>query len=1012
MKYLYLSVLAVMLALSSSVSAQETEALLDLTDRTTFDNCTQTSLKYDHDSYSAWTFNNYGKYPYMYNYNITEPYYSDYLISPELTLKANTLYRIEMSPAAYNSSKTTSLTVGVGQGSDVSTYTVLGKFDNIPYASKANAEQKTVEFHVDADGQYKIYFLGETNGMYLYNTKVVEIGSSNVPAAVTDLAVMPASDGSASATVAFTLPSATISGHPLDGTVKYRIYRDGGETAVKAGRGDAGEYVTYTDNAAPTGNVTYAVEVEHDGNVSSRASVSTYVGKETPSPVAELKVSKAENTYSLSWTAPTKGVHGALIDPSALTYKISRIVDGEPTVIADACTATTYTDNYASTDLHSLQYAVVAMMNGESSEEAKSGTYNVGYVTLPFSDSFAGASFGKMWTAETISGRFNWTAVASTSTQKPIVAEAYDHDGGFAFYNSWSATRGSSARLATAPIKNIAGSAPIIEFHVFRTTGNDQIKIQVSCDDGEWTDVPDAVVTLKGTPLDWEKVSFPIGSAITEGCNTFRVALVAVSNYNQNTVIDKVRIFVPADKDLESASPIAPASVYSGNDIDLTFSINNNSAKAVSASDYSYELVTDYPTAVTLPATVDIPAFGSAEVKVKVPVSAIEAKAANAYSFALKVNYEGDENLANNTSAAAVVNVNFVEEAAPSHPSASRLADGSVEVKWNAAGVTHTPVNVGTSFEGYDNDYAGPFDGFTSLDLDEAAGENYYMASGSAFKVINKPSTPKGADGNNVIGLTLGANKQQNDWLISPALDCKEGATMNLSFLVATRKFTSSSYYYTMEILYSTDDEFDAANPLATFTHKVQTLTSSLTYGQFINSETFVPISITGIPAEAKRVAIHFISKIAYTSALWLDNVRITEANANPLMGYNVYEDGVRRVNTEVIAPEQTSFVVTDATDPNAQYFITAVYASGESLPTEPTGAIVSGITDLDANNGGVSVKATAEGIVVEGADQAAVFDLQGRIVAYAHSGSAVSLAPGVYVVKAGRLAYKVVVRK
>ncbi len=999
-----------MLALSSSVSAQETEALLDLSDRTTFDNCTQTSLKYDHDSYSAWTFNNYGKYPYMYNYNITEPYYSDYLISPELTLKANTLYRIEMSPAAYNSSKTTSLTVGVGQGSDVSTYTVLGKFDNIPYASKANAEQKTVEFHVDADGQYKIYFLGETNGMYLYNTKVVEIGSSNVPAAVTDLTVMPASDGSASATVAFTLPATTISGHPLDGTVKYRIYRDGGETAVKAGRGDAGEYVTFTDNAAPTGTVTYAVEVEHDGNVSDRVSASTYVGKETPNPVADLSVSKAENTFTLSWTAPTTGVHGALIDPSALTYKVSRIVDGEATVLDAAHAGTTYTDNYTSTDLHALQYSVVAVLGGENSAEATSNTFNVGYLTLPFSDSFAGASFGKKWTAETISGRYNWTAVASTSSQKPIVAESYDQDGGFAFYNSWSATRGSSARLATAPIKNIAGSAPIIEFYVFRTTGNDQIKVQVSCDDGEWTDVPDAVVTLKGTPLDWEKVSFPIGSAIAEGCNTFRVGLLALSNYNQNTVLDKVRIFVPAEKDLEASEPIAPASVYSGNDINLTFPITNNSGKAVAASDYSYELVTDYPAAVALPATVEIPAFGSAEVNVTVPVSAIEAKAASAYSFALKVNYEGDENPANNTSAAAVVNVGFVEEAAPSHPSAARLADGSVEVKWDAAGVAHTPVNVGTSFEGYEDDYTGPFDGFTSLDLDEAPGDNYYMASGSAFKVINKPSTPKGADGNNVIGLTLGANKQQDDWLISPTLNCKEGATMDLSFLVATRKFSSSSYYYTMEILYSTDDEFDASNPLAAFTHKVQTLTSSFSYGQFINSETFVPISITGIPAEAKRVAIHFISKIAYTSALWIDNVRITEANANPLVGYNVYEDGVGRVNSEVIAPEQTSFVVTDATNAGAQYFITAVYASGESLPTEPTGAIVSAVDDLNVA-GGVSVKATADGLVVEGTDQAAVYDLQGRVVAYARENTPVSLAPGVYVVKADRFAYKVVVR-
>lgn len=55
------------MSLSVGASAQTTEAVLDLTDRTTFDNCTQTSIKYDHNEYNAWTFNNYGKYPYMYN---------------------------------------------------------------------------------------------------------------------------------------------------------------------------------------------------------------------------------------------------------------------------------------------------------------------------------------------------------------------------------------------------------------------------------------------------------------------------------------------------------------------------------------------------------------------------------------------------------------------------------------------------------------------------------------------------------------------------------------------------------------------------------------------------------------------------------------------------------------------------------------------------------------------------------------------------------------------------------
>ncbi len=1011
MKSLYITVLSAAMALSISASAQSTDAVLDLTDRATFDKCTQTSLKYDREDYSAWTFNNYGKYPYMYNYNINEPYYSDYLVTPELSLKAYTLYRVEVSPAAYNSRKTTSLTIGLGQGDDLEKYAVLARFDDLAYASKTSVTQKTVEFHVEADGQYKLYFLGETNGMYLYDTKIIEVGSSNVPLAVDGLTLMPASDGSASVTVSFTLPSATISGQPIDGTVKYKIYRGDDETAIKSGRGTAGETISYTDNSCGEGTVTYSVTAESDGNISDRVSASTYVGKETPNAVTDLAVAGSEGVYTLSWKAPATGVHGAIIDPEALTYRVTRIVDGVSTVVAEACTATTYIDKYTSDDLQSVQYAVAAVLNGETSEEVKTKTLVEGSLSLPFADSFAGASFGKIWTAEIVSGSINWKAVASADAQRPLVSESIDQDGGFAFYNSWNATRGSSARLASAPIKYVEGAAPIIEFYAYRTSGNDQVKVQVSCDNGDWTDVPDALITLKATTQDWEKFEFPLTSAIADGCKTFRVAFVALSAYGQNTVIDKVRVFIPADKDLEVSSVVAPTSVLSGNNIDLSYTVSNNSAKAVNAADYALELVTDYPTAIALPATVDLPAFGSTAVNLTIPVTAIETQAADAYSFALKVVYDGDEKPENNISAASEVAVAFVEEAAPTNPDAKQLTDGSIEVTWDAAGDGHTPLSVSTSFEGHEEGFTGPFDGFTALDLDEATGENYYMASGSAFSVINKPSIPKGRDGDNVIGLTLGANKQQDDWLISPVLDCKAGATMDLDFLIATRKFTTSSYYYTIEILYSTEADYDAANPSAAFTNSVQKLQSSLTYGQFINSETFVPISITGIPSEAKRIAIHFISKISYTSAMWIDNVRISETVANPLIGYNVYENGVGRVNTETVSAETTSFNIPETSIVNRRYFITAVYSTGESQPTALT-PYFSAVNDIAGGSEDVAVAVTSEGVVVSGADNAVVYDLQGRIAAYAPQGIAVRLARGMYVVKAGSETRKIVVGK
>ena len=999
-----------MLATLAGISAQDAAALLDLTDRDTFNECTQFSERYDHDDCQAWYFDNTSKALVMYSSDITEPYYSDYLLSPAVTLQAGVLYRIEVSPAAYFRGKTSNLTIGVGQGSNMSAYTVAGTFSDVPYATADAVEARTVEFSVPADGDYQIYFLGEGNALRLYNTMMVNAGASEVPAPVSDLTLMPAVDGSTSVEIAFTLPMTTVSGNALDGTVKYRIYRGDNETPIRSSRGNPGDYVTYTDNAAIEGTATYSVETECNGNISSRASQSTFVGKETPNAVTNLKATKtASDQFTLTWTAPDKGVHGALIDPSALTYVVTRVVDGVETVAADACTATTFTDTYASDGVQTLSYKVAAVLNGVSSAQAEAGSFTVGSLKLPFADSFAGASFGKVWTAETISGTYNWEAKESYTEQNPKVSESFDKDGGFAFYNAFSATTGQSARLYTAPIQYEAGSQPLAEFYAYQYRGRDILKLQVSCDDGSWTDVEGSEITMNQSPVGWTMYQFPIASAIADGCSTYRLAFVVESQYGFNVFVDKVRVFVPAQKDLEASSPIAPASVVSGNDLNLSFTLTNNGISDVNAADYTLSLVTDYPSAVTLPDNVDLPALGSTTVNVTIPVTAAEAKEADSYSFALKVDFAGDENPDNNTSDAAEVAMQFVNKTSPSDPHAIQLSDNSIQLTWEPAGETVEPVDVGTSFEGFDTGFTGPFDGFTSIDLDEAAGDSYYLASGSAFNIINNPSTPRNADGKGVIGLTLRGNAQQNDWLISPKLDCQEGSTMTLSFLIAMRKFSTSQSYYTFEVLYATTD-YDPADPAAAFINRVTTKQSSLSYGDFIMQENFQQMTIGGIPANAKYVAIHFISKISYSSALWIDKIRIQEYIGDNFLGYNVYEDGVGRVNDNVISASVNELNIPDKSLIERRYYVTAVYDSGETAPSELSNHVTATVGNAAATT--LTIRPTAEGIAIAGTNGAEVtaYDLQGRAVAATSSDTTLRLAPGIYIVKAGAETRKVAV--
>lgn len=972
-------------AVTSPVAAQSTDPIYDLTERDTFNSCTQFSLDYDHDSYDVWAFSNYDSCPVMYNYNLTEPYYSDYLLTGDIALESGCLYRMVTAPAAYTNEKTGNLTIAIGQGNSMSAYTVLEKYEDFPYAKSADAEEREFTFSVAESGNYKIYFLGKGNAIKLCKTKIYKEGTSAVPMGVSDLQVLPATDGSAEATVMFTMPSSTISGQIIDGQLKYSIYRNDEETAIKNGRANAGESVSYTDTNVEIGMVTYKVVVISGEETSAPVAVSTYVGPETPEAVTGLTMNQTGNVFSLSWTAPQKGIHGALLNPELLSYNVYRIVDGTPEVIANNLTATTYSDTYVSSELHVVSYSVTAVFNNVESEEVKTSSVTVGSLALPFADSFAGASFAGGWTTEIVSGSgvYNWQAVATNPqpSQSPKVTEAYDGDGGFAFFNSWSAQAVNQARLITPPLRHSATDNPVVEFYLCHSANaKDGVKIQISADGGEWIDLPNALAPVKGETLVWEKYSFPIADIIPEGTSSYRVALLTDNQYGHNIVVDKVRVFSLMNHDLEATLLTAPEAVMAGNNINLSFSVVNNGASDVASDGYSMEMVSDFPVDVELPATVAIPSLGAATYNVTLPLTAAEAREAESYSFALKVNYAGDENESNNLSATAEVATAFSEKDAPSDPRIEKMADGSLSLSWTHAGdPTYVPVNESTSFEDFEDGFTGPFDGFVSLDLDGKDGGTYYSASGSAFKVIKSNSYPSGRNGSSCIGLSLAANAQQNDWLISPELNCPAGSTMNLSFLIGVRKFSSSSYYYNFEVVYSTE-EYDPENPTETFSHVIAKKTSSTSYGDFLMNESLYKMTFSDIPAEAKYVALHFTTKMSLASALWLDDIHITENIEQPLLGYHVYEHGVSRVNEEIIPSTDNSYLVPSMNpalraanrDEDRKFFVTAVYPEGESQPTVLT-SIETGVAEIEAATGeavyydlqGVRVAVPSQGIYI-----------------------------------------------
>ena len=361
------------LASALPLSAQTETMMFDLRKNESYERCSQTCLKYDRydpdydTTDEAWTWRS--SYPAMNYYGITNGYYDDYLVTPDLDLEEGTLYCIHLSPAAESAYVTQQpgLVVWLGQGNNVASYTELKAYDGIVNSTQSEAEALTINFNVETAGKYRIAFEGLKYKLYLYDTYIVSLGTSAAPAEAVNLTVYPDADGAAKAEVVFTMPSATTSGMGLTDELRYTIYR--GEEAAKSGRAMPGEEVRWIDEAVAEGGVTYSVEVSAGDEVSERVSVTTFVGEETPLSVENVLLTSKGSEHVVEWSAPTVGVHGAMLDPAKLKYAVVRIVDGESAAVTENLTGVTkYVDNFVPEGLQSLSYTVTVSLGSNSAD--------------------------------------------------------------------------------------------------------------------------------------------------------------------------------------------------------------------------------------------------------------------------------------------------------------------------------------------------------------------------------------------------------------------------------------------------------------------------------------------------------------------------------------------------------------------------------------------------------------------------------------------------------------------
>lgn len=220
--------------------------------------------------------------------------------------------------------------------------------------------------------------------------------AQDAPAAPTDLAVA-FENGSKTGNVNFTAPSVTIGGQALSGTLTFDITVNG--NVITTREATPGEAVSVKMKMAGDGLHVIQVIVSNGASKGAPATLDKWIGLDAPAAVANLKIANTDyNNATLTWEAPTLGIHAGYIDAAALNYTVKCNEDG--TVVATGLTDCQCPVTVSGNTLTTRSYSVTAYC---SEVEGLSATTERAYFgkpkQVPYTCDFETEKEFNLWTA-------------------------------------------------------------------------------------------------------------------------------------------------------------------------------------------------------------------------------------------------------------------------------------------------------------------------------------------------------------------------------------------------------------------------------------------------------------------------------------------------------------------------------------------------------------------------------------------------------------------------------------
>lgn len=928
----------------------------------------------------------------------------DWLITPAVSLEAGYAYVFTINAQAQSVNFVEKLEVKLGDAPTVEAMTgvVMEPFE----FNNTEPEDFTGLITAPATGKYYIGIHGispaKNYRIYVNSYSIGAPKSTAVPAAPTAMKLVPDANGAFVITATVTAPEKDIAGANLESLDRVELWR--GTTLVKSFKpAEPGKSYTFTDEMSQGGLTEYRAIAYNGAGASPELSASVLVGVNKPAAPSKVSMVETEKDgeVTLSWPKVTTDEAGNPLNPDLVTYTVYQLQAETYVAIADDIAEDFFTFQAVKDgDQKFVHFFVSAQTSAGVSPLVESDYIPAGTpLSVPFYETFANVDTDHLM-SYTDDAPAMWTLVGDNNSYGIT-----SHTGDNGMLLSRGKVEGDYSTINTLKIHLSDIVKPGAMFYTYNITSDgadDNVVELLVYADGEWTTLTSCVISSLGTEAGWYLVSAPLDDYVGKD---ILVGIKTIAKAYHETFIDDLSVASMVADDLAVKAVTAPEAVNFNQPFTIDVVVENKGVQT--KQNVVVKLYADGDEAQSQTIK-QLNSGSSTAVTFECNYNALTAAAS---TFTVEVVDDKDEFPDDNKSKAFKVDINF-----PTLPVVEALKgeihpNGVVTLSWEEpATAGYEAVAVTDDFESYDSFIKTGIGDWTTVDGDKGiigsitdveipnipynSKQSWWVMDGSYQdfnKSFNAHSGKKYLAQMFVIDGTSGLSIPCEDWLISPELTGKE---QTVSFYARSY---SNTYPETFEVLYST-----TGNNVADF--------------KSVDSHSEIPATWElysfDLPVGSKYFAIVARSQNKYM--LFIDDITYTPLSAGDLTvkGYNLWRNGIK-LNDAPVAEAKYSDTDADASK-DADYRVTVVYDKGESMPSPKATITVSG---LDAALAGQAVEVTggvgiitvsgAEGVVID------VYTAAGVRTASAEGvgRNSFTVAAGMYIVRVGSQAFKVVVK-